>query len=97
MPSVRNLKKDIDCLLFEVISDSFTYGSIHPEERAEEIMEIVSDAAALRNDLIKRANNPEKSTDPKVRKKYFQTIEKDLFVGVDRLCGRLSAITGKNE
>jgi hypothetical protein len=95
MASVRRLKKDIDYLIFEVISDCFTYGSVHPEGEAEEVTGILADAVSLRNDLIRRVNNPEKSGDPKATHLHFQSIGKDLYLGVDKLCNRLSSLAGK--
>ena len=95
MPSIRKLKKDIDYLVFEVISDCFAFGTLHPEEKAEEVTEIISDAVSLRNDLITRVNNPEKSDDPKVIRTYFINVTKDLFIGVDKLCVRLSGLSPK--
>jgi hypothetical protein len=94
MASVRKLKKDIDCLIFEVISDCFSFGTLHPEEKADEVTAIIADAVVLRNELIGRVNKSEKSDDPKVIRSYFNNLNKDLFVGVDKLCGRLSAVTG---
>jgi hypothetical protein len=97
MPSIKKLKKSIDCIIFEVISDCFTFGTIHPDEKEEEVSGIIADAVMLRNDLIKRVNNPEKTDDPKSLRTHFQHIEKDLFVGTDKLCGRLSALHGKEK
>jgi hypothetical protein len=92
MPSIRKLKKDIDYLIFEVISDCFTFGTLHPDDKEEEVSGIISDAVILRNDLIKRVNNPEKNDDPKSLRSHFKLVEKDLFTGTDKLCGRLSAL-----
>lgn len=97
MPSIRRLKKDIDNLIFEVISDSFTFGSLHPDDNPEEVSSIISEAVGLRNDLIKRVNNPERSEDTKVVKAHFQHVVKDLYLGVDKLCGRLSLLSGKGK
>jgi hypothetical protein len=94
MPSIRKLKKDIDYLIFEVISDCFTFGTLHPDDKAEEVSGIITDAVSLRNDLIRRVNNPEKTDDPKSLRSHFHLVEKDLFVGADNLCGRLSALHG---
>jgi hypothetical protein len=95
MPSVRKLKKDINSLIFEVISDCFTFGTLHPDDKAEEVSGIISDCVSLRNDLIMRINNPEVKDDQKALKAHFGKIEKDLFTGVDGLCRRLSALSGK--
>jgi len=97
MPSVRKLKKDIDSLIFEVISDCFSFGTLHPEEKVEEVSGIIADAVSLRNDLIKRTNNPGSNEDPKSTKLHFRMIERDLFVEMDKLCGRLTSLHGKAE
>ena len=97
MPSIRKLKKDIDLLVFEVISDCFTFGTLHPDNQAEEVSGIISDAVTLRNDLIHRVNNPAGSEDPKAVRAHYRLIEKDLFVETDKLCSRLSALHGKEK
>lgn len=95
MPSIKKLKKDIDYLIFEVISDCFTFGTLHPDDKEEEVSGIISDAVVLRNDLIKRVNNPVKNDDPKSLRAHFNLVKRDLFTETDKLCGRLSALHGK--
>lgn len=95
MASVKELKKDIDSLIFEVISDSFTYGGLHPDNKHDEVTGIIMDAVSLRNDLIRRVNDPVKSDDYKIVRAHFQQVKKDLFVGVDKLCKQLSALPEK--
>lgn len=97
MASVKNLKKDIDNLIFEVISDCFIYTGLNPDSKTEDVSGIITDAVSLRNDLIARVNNPEGKDNPKIIKKFYQTIKADLLAGVDQLCGRLSAISKKKK
>lgn len=95
MASVRNLKKDIDYLIFEVISDCFTFGAVHPGDEEGKVADIISEAVALRNDLIRRVNNPEKDNNNKIAKNYFNLVKKDLSTGVDKLFGQLSSLSKK--
>ena len=95
MASVRELKKDIDYLVFEVISDCFVFSGVNPDNKSEELSVLISDAVNFRNDLIARVNNPDGKDNPKIIKAYYKTIEKDLLVGVDKLFNRLSALTVK--
>jgi len=95
MSSVRNLKKDIDYLVFEVISDCFVFQGIHPDHKTDELSEIMSDAVNLRNDLIARVNNPDGKDNPKIVKSYYKAVSKDLLTGVDNLFTRLSTLTKK--
>jgi hypothetical protein len=97
MASVRNLKKDIDNLIFEVISDCFIYTGLHPDNKADDVSGIIADAVNLRNDLIARVNNPDGKDNPKIVKKHYQTIKSDLTTGADELCSRLSALSKKKK
>jgi hypothetical protein len=95
MASVRELKKDIDYLVYEVISDCFVFSGLHPDIKADEISALISDAVDLRNDLIARVNNPDGKDNPKIVKAYYKSVEKDLMTGVDNLFSRLSGMTKK--
>ena len=95
MANVRRLKKDIDILIFELISDSFAYGGLHPDNKADEVSGIITEAVALRNDLISRVNNPVKDDGSGKRRTHFQMVKKDLVTGADKLFGQLSDISKK--
>lgn len=97
MASVRELKKDIDYLVFEVISDCFTYSNIHSDNKSDELSTLISDAVEFRNDLIARVNNPDGKDNPKIVKAYYKTVEKDLLTGVDKLFERLSVLSSKKK
>jgi hypothetical protein len=92
MASVRELKKDIDYLVYEVLSDCFAFSGMHPDDKTEELSAIISDAVELRNDLIARVNNPDGKDNPKIVKAYYKSVEKDLLKGVDKLFTRLSSL-----
>jgi len=95
MANVRNLKKDIDYLVYEVISDCFVFSNLHPDIKSNELSAIISDAVDFRNDLISRVNNPDGKDNPKIVKAFYKSVEKDLLTGVDKLFSRLSEMTKK--
>jgi hypothetical protein len=97
MASVRELKKDIDYLVFEVISDCFVFSSVHPDNQSDKLSAIITDAVNFRNDLIARVNNPDGKDNPKILKAYYKTLEKDLMTGVDKLFTRLSELSTKKK
>ena len=97
MASVRGLKKDIDSLIFEVISDCFVYSGVHPDNKSDEVSAIISDAVNFRNDLIARVNNPDGKDNPKIVKAYFKSVGKDLNSGADKLFKRLSSLPEKKK
>jgi len=97
MASIRELKKDIDYLIFEVISDCFVYAGLHPENKTDEVSGIITSAVNLRTDLISRVNNPEGKSEPKVIKAHYKAIKNDLVSGVDKLFDELSSVSKKKK
>jgi len=95
MASVKDLKKDIDYLVYEVISDCFTVMSVQASDKSEELAELVGDAVRLRNELFSRVKHPGGKEDPKLMKEYYRKIRTDLLKGVDQLFERLSKITSR--
>lgn len=93
MASVRELKKDIDYLIYEVISDCFVFSGLHPDVKSDELSALISEAVDFRNDLIARVNNPDGKDNPKIVKAYYKSLQKDLLIGVDNLFTRLSTLT----
>jgi hypothetical protein len=97
MASVRELKKDIDYLIFEVISDCFVYSNLHPDNKTDELTELIAEAVEFRNDLIARVNNPDGKDNAKIVRAYYKSISKDLLEGVDNLFEKLSALSAKKK
>jgi hypothetical protein len=97
MGSIRKLKKEIDSKVYEVISDCFTFSELYPDNKADEISGIISDAVNFRNDLMHRVNNPDREMDPKGIKAHYQLINQDLNAGSDKLFERLSSVSKKKK
>jgi len=91
------LKKEIDTLVYEVISDCFTFSELNPETKSDEISAIISDAVNLRNDLIHRVNNPDREADAKALKAHYRLINNDLTGSIDKLFVRLSSLMKKKK
>ncbi len=89
MASRRRLKKDIDYLVGEVISDCHLCLYFHPEKDPEEIIGIMGSAVELRNDLFAKMRPKEKKNAGLVRK-HFGAIRNDLMVRIDELFKQLS-------
>ncbi|MEN6618231.1 MAG: hypothetical protein ABFC28_01845 [Rikenellaceae bacterium] len=89
MANLRVVKKDIDFLLGQVISDCWTFIYINPNKKSEAAIEIMNDAIELRNNLYTRVNHP----DSKNLKDSYRAVNQDLLKGVDTLFVRISALT----
>jgi hypothetical protein len=88
MASIRNIKKDIDYLISEVISDCCTFMALYPEKKQEEALALINEALDLRHTLITRVNHPEGKA-----KAHFRAIFNDLLKGVDDSFQKISAFT----
>ena len=93
MSSIRNLKKDIDFLFFELISDCFMFTSLHGGEKNTEVQNLIEEAVQMRNEFIDRANHPDGKDNPKIIGAYYSAIRKELFEKVDGYFEKLSEIT----
>ncbi|WP_372751052.1 hypothetical protein [Labilibaculum sp.] len=94
MASRRRLKKDIDYLCFEVISDCYNYNYLHPENK-DEVMEIVKNTIVSRNELIARVNHPDGKDNAKIVKAYYKAVYTDLIKNVDESFQKLSNLIKK--
>ncbi len=88
MASIRNIKKDIDYLVSEVVSDACTFMVVYPEKKQEEALAIINETLDLRNSLITRVNRPEGKA-----KVHYKAIFNDLLKGVDDAFQKISALT----
>jgi len=93
MANIRNLKKDIDFLVSEVISDCYTFMYFHREEKKEEVVNLIEGIVNSRNELFHRTNNPGKDFDKKQLKKHYKEIYNDLLSSVDNSFTKLSELT----
>jgi hypothetical protein len=93
MASIKSLKKDIDFLFFEVISDCFMFTSLHEGPKKAEVQDLIEEAVSARNEMIDRANHPDGKDNPAIVKVYYATLRKELIEKVDGYFERLSAIT----
>jgi len=96
MANIRDIKKEINGLTNEMISDCFLYLYIHNDKNKKEVTGIMKDALKTSNDLIHRVNHPD-SEDRKKIKKYFNKIRSDLVDKMDSYFTKLSKISKGTE
>lgn len=93
MANLRDLKKDIDYLFFEFISDCFMFTSIHEGKKRTEVENLIEEAVEMRNEFFDRVNNPAGKDNPKLISGYYSALRKDLFEKVDGYFEKLSVIS----
>lgn len=92
MASIRNIKKDVDFLISEVIGDCWVYMHFNPGKKLDEVEIVLTKATELRNDLYSRINHPENKKDAKAVKGHYRAISKDLLEGVNGLFEQISSL-----
>lgn len=88
MASIKEIKKDVDYLVSEVISDCWVFIYMNQDKKTEEAVQVISDAIDLRNKLFDKINNPEKDN----IKKHYKSINQELLTGVDALFNKVSQL-----
>lgn len=92
MASRKNLKKDIDYLVFELIADCYGFIYENPDMDLSGCEEIINDAIQLKEDLITRINQYDREEQGMPRN-FFKTIRHDLIDGLKAGYEKLEAIT----
>ncbi len=83
------LKKDIDYLVDEVVTDAYLSLYFHPE-RKDDIVKIIQDTIDLRNSLFEKANSPAEKKNKSLVRKHYAQVRREMFDGIDGLFVRLS-------
>ena len=95
MASIRWLKKEINRLTFELVSDCFSYMHLHPDKHKNEVQKIMNDIISLRNEMISRINQAHKKGNPGFSKVAARGILTEFYKGVDKGFVRLSKLSKK--
>jgi predicted HAD superfamily phosphohydrolase len=91
MASLRKLKRDINYLMDEVVTDSYLSLYFHPEHK-DAIVGVIREAVDLRNTLYDRANKPAEKRSKSLVRKHYAAVRRDMFTGIDTLFTRLSQV-----
>ena len=92
MANMRDIKKEVNGLTNEVISDCFLYLYMHKDKNKKEVTKIMKETLKTRNDLIYKVNHSD-SGDRKKIKKHFGKIRNELVDKMDGYFTKLSMIS----
>jgi hypothetical protein len=88
MASVKNLKKDINYVLSDIIEECYICQLTKDDKISKKAEAIIDEAITTFDDLIARLNN--KKVDDK--KKHFQALSKDLEVKATELLEKIEKL-----
>jgi len=79
MASIRELKKDINVLTYDLLTKCYVLKEYESGILNEQFDEVISKIVLLRNDLILRTNHPETDAESRNLKAHYRKIKEDLF------------------
>ncbi|MDX9697464.1 MAG: hypothetical protein RBT49_16860 [Bacteroidales bacterium] len=78
MASCKELKKDINFLAQQIMTECFSYLEYSPVNNQENVLEILHEAELLRRELIYRVNHRPNGTKQE-KQNYYKEISEDLL------------------
>ncbi len=92
MANRKELKKDINYLASEILSQAYMKFALMENVNEEQIQPIMVEALEMRNEYVARANHPDGKDNKKIVKTYYQTLRKNLMAKTVELLDKLEAI-----
>ncbi len=92
MASKRDLKKDFDYLISEVIGDCYTFMLMNGDKKHDEAIAIIESVLEKRNDLIHQLKHPQNKGDRKAVKQYYRAVQEDMLKTIDESFTKLSKL-----
>lgn len=94
MANLRQLKKEIDYILEEVVFDCDMAMCFQPSKE-KEIFEVMQEAVAVRNNLYAKVMNPAEPHNRSLVRKHYAALRAEMNDAFGALFEKLSAINGK--
>lgn len=90
MANKKNLKKDINYITGEILTECYTHLYLFPDKNEKKVLSIITKTVDTRNNFIARVNNPkiENST----AKKYYNSLIEEIITNTNNLSEELSKL-----
>ena len=92
MANLRNLKKEIDYRLEEVVFDCDMAICFQPSKE-KEIFEVMQEAVGVRNDLFAKAMNPAEPRNTSLVRKHYAALRTEIDDAFGKLFEKQSKIS----
>ncbi len=91
MANLRNLKKEIDYRLEEVVFDCDMAICFHPSKE-KEIFDLMQKAVEVRNGLFSKAMNPAEPHNRSLVRKHYAALRNEMVAAYEELFEELSKL-----
>ena len=92
MANIRELKKDINYLASEIITQGYMKLALIENIKEEELTPILVEAIEMRNEFIARVNHPDGKDNKKIVKKFYQKLREDVMNKSLELLDKIQAL-----
>lgn len=94
MASKRNLKKDINYLVDEVIGTCIMRQTVDNKKTQDEMDALIREMLEFREEMLHKVNNPQTSDNGKKNlRKYYRSLYSELLTKVNGVFDKLNALT----
>ncbi|HJA96434.1 MAG TPA: hypothetical protein H9920_01765 [Candidatus Alistipes faecavium] len=93
MANLRNLKKEIDYRLEEVLFDCDMAMCFQPSKE-KEVFEVMEEAVSVRNELYVKVMNPAEPHNASLVRKHYAALRAEMETAFEVLFEKLSKING---
>lgn len=83
MASIRKLKKDINYLAYELLTEAFTYKHFHTDLKEKKFDEVIKKIILQRSELIIRVNQANELNGSSKKTEHFRKIKEDMVKMVE--------------
>ncbi|MBO4499879.1 MAG: hypothetical protein J5732_06455 [Bacteroidaceae bacterium] len=91
MASRKQLKKNIDCIIGELVSECFIRYQYSPGIDKEKVLELINELLETDAEFVKRINH----TEPGNAAKYYKTLYSDFNKNIDDIVRKIEGLKAK--
>jgi hypothetical protein len=79
MASIKSLKKDLNYLSYELITEVFTFRHFHPDMKEEKFDEVIRNLVKTRNEVLSQINYSGPFEDRAARNLHYRKIREGMI------------------
>ncbi len=95
MASRKVLKRDIDFLTSELLSDCVLYVDLYPQHETEPVTEIINNVLMKKQEVFSKINTPTSKVERKAVKENYKAIISEMMTAVNEGYEKLSKLPRK--
>lgn len=95
MATVRRLKKEIEFMSSQLISDCIDFLETFEDKKEPTLLSIIEEAVLLNNSMLDRACHPDGKDNPKLVKNHYRQLKTDFITGLDQAYAKLEGLVKK--